>query len=922
MDHSWRHQPPVPTPSRILGNLCPVCSISHFPFCPTSHTIPFHQNLPGFQYNSHSFRRSFPDPFLDHPGPSRAFAGHPGDRLGDPVPWQRNPSLDYGDGFDPRYDQGSGGPGFKRMRVEENWDNSSRILMDDERRLKLIRDHGGLESVRSDEFSGSREDMALKRSANYEMEGYGDRSFGDFDKTGTFFDTQPHFNPPHYGEEKSFGQRNLHGNGQLEQHQYGQVKNSMPPSFQTNGYSGLSTRYSTNVEQSRQGLDVATLHHKGGVWRNPNLEVIHPTANLPGESYHHNGFQQNRPSDALSTKESHYSHAPGWNETSTSSALHNEQTLENPNAKSCPPHPYAKQNHVLLDRDFNSHGQINDRGPSYDDRVASSDGNQDAVAHQNMLIARKIDPLHSRNQVSQPPIPARDKFIAENSTPMHPSRLPSVQPPLPASPPPPLPMDLPQHPLYEPHSLSSPAKTTPPLFPIPVSSAASTRSPYAAIPEADSMARPYFPDKSHFHVSIGISPEEFQALNQTSSTKFLGKGQRTNKPKVVDALHIFKQPHRATRPDHIVIILRGLPGSGKSYLAKMLRDLEVENGGDAPRIHSMDDYFMTEVEKVEETDVSKPPGSVRGKKPVLKKVMEYCYEPEMEEVYRTSMLKAFKKTLDDGAFSFVIVDDRNLRVADFAQFWATAKRSGYEVYLLEATYKDPAGCAARNVHGFTHDDIEKMSRQWEEAPSLYLKLDIKSLLHADDLKGSGIQEVDMDTDDGDAARSLNGSGERNLDTQPTLQECSPDDEKWNAGEDHPREEVKELGRSKWSDDLDDDNAKKTEATKGNRNALSGLIKAYAKGGKSVHWGDKDGNTGFSIGVARKVNSSLVIGPGAGYNLKSNPLPEEHVPTPTSSSGGSKKKSAFQERIREERASFRAVFDKRRQRIGRLDLEDE
>lgn len=39
-------------------------------------------------------------------------------------------------------------------------------------------------------------------------------------------------------------------------------------------------------------------------------------------------------------------------------------------------------------------------------------------------------------------------------------------------------------------------------------------------------------------------------------------------------------------------------GSGKSYIAKMLRDLEVKNGGDAPRIHSMDDYFMTEVEKV------------------------------------------------------------------------------------------------------------------------------------------------------------------------------------------------------------------------------------------------------------------------------------------------------------------------------------
>jgi YLP motif-containing protein 1 len=37
--------------------------------------------------------------------------------------------------------------------------------------------------------------------------------------------------------------------------------------------------------------------------------------------------------------------------------------------------------------------------------------------------------------------------------------------------------------------------------------------------------------------------------------------------------------------------------------------------------------------------------------------MEYCYEPEMEEAYRSSMLKAFKRTLEDGAFSFVIGND-------------------------------------------------------------------------------------------------------------------------------------------------------------------------------------------------------------------------------------------------------------------------
>nr|CAD1821476.1 unnamed protein product [Ananas comosus var. bracteatus] len=71
------------------------------------------------------------------------------------------------------------------------------------------------------------------------------------------------------------------------------------------------------------------------------------------------------------------------------------------------------------------------------------------------------------------------------------------------------------------------------------------------------------------------------------------------------------------------------PGSGKSYLAKVLHDLEVENGENAPRIHAMDDYFMIEVEKVEDNDGNKSSSSFRGKKQSTKKAIEYCYEPEM-----------------------------------------------------------------------------------------------------------------------------------------------------------------------------------------------------------------------------------------------------------------------------------------------------
>nr|GEU85936.1 reverse transcriptase domain-containing protein [Tanacetum cinerariifolium] len=40
-----------------------------------------------------------------------------------------------------------------------------------------------------------------------------------------------------------------------------------------------------------------------------------------------------------------------------------------------------------------------------------------------------------------------------------------------------------------------------------------------------------------------------------------------------------------------------LLGNGKRYPVKFLRDIEVENNGEAPRIHTMDEHFVTEVEK-------------------------------------------------------------------------------------------------------------------------------------------------------------------------------------------------------------------------------------------------------------------------------------------------------------------------------------
>lgn len=63
-------------------------------------------------------------------------------------------------------------------------------------------------------------------------------------------------------------------------------------------------------------------------------------------------------------------------------------------------------------------------------------------------------------------------------------------------------------------------------------------------------------------------------------------------------------------------------------------------------------------------------------------------------------------------------------------------------------------------------------------------------------------------------------------------------EKWEFDkEEEWQTRIRELGSSKWSKDLGEED-KKLEDVGKNINALSGLMHAYNKGGKSVHWGDQ------------------------------------------------------------------------------------
>ncbi|BFI40368.1 YLP motif-containing protein 1 [Marchantia polymorpha subsp. ruderalis] len=615
-------------------------------------------------------------------------------------------------------------------------------------------------------------------------------------------------------------------------------------------------------------------------------------------------------------------------------------------------HPSSQ---AVLSSQSSAKQQVHQTGQSHVPRYyLNAQGMYQPYGNEALAVQGKvIDSVSDMSQV--PVVPGRGQYhplsLPEAS---RPPLLPPLPPPSSAPPPPP---PSPPHTPPPPHS--------PPAAPPPPPSPSPPREHTVNIPAGSSVTthpgttskQPDFDDRSHGfhyqHPQHGLHQPLQTAANQGPGFQNVGAPymqqplygqqygmhnpqfsqkllQQKEQPKVVDAVSIFRRPGRLSRPERFVIILRGLPGSGKSYLAKALRDVELMNGGTAPRIHSMDDYFMTEVEKVEGEEGGLNSSSiVRGKKRVVKKVMEYCYEPEMEEVYRASMLKAFRKTLEEGMFSFVIVDDRNVLVADFAQFWAIAKRSGYEVYLLEPPYKDPEGCTARNVHNFTLEQIQGMAERWEAAPSLYLQLEISSLFRGDDLNAQDITEVEMDADDMEREveeqdESFKLAGDASLPAAYSTgngEKAPIKGDRWEViGKEAEEDHLKPAKRRKVKEEVENDSDSSSDGEGVENNALSGLMMAYGKKDKHVQWADQQdgnsGNKGFAIGSVPEKEVCLVIGPGPGYNKASNPVEEEDKRTQADSD--IKHTTKFLEQYRAEQEAFKAVFARRRHRVGGFD----
>lgn len=140
--------------------------------------------------------------------------------------------------------------------------------------------------------------------------------------------------------------------------------------------------------------------------------------------------------------------------------------------------------------------------------------------------------------------------------------------------------------------------------------------------------------------------------------------------KMISIDDLLLYPGRKTRPKRIVIILRGASGSGKSYLAKLIRDKEIEMKGSSPRTLSIDNYFIINEQET------------------------YEYDPDNENTYMENVKKSFKKTISEGFYDFVIVDCNNIDLTNYNFFYASAKQQEFAVSITGCFV---AGCLLINV---------------------------------------------------------------------------------------------------------------------------------------------------------------------------------------------------------------------------------
>jgi len=131
------------------------------------------------------------------------------------------------------------------------------------------------------------------------------------------------------------------------------------------------------------------------------------------------------------------------------------------------------------------------------------------------------------------------------------------------------------------------------------------------------------------------------------------------------------------------------------------KEKELESGSSAPRILSIDDYFLI--------DESSPTP----------------WQEDLEEQYFQNLLKSLKRNLEDGHFPFIIVDALYIKASEVLDVANLAHSRFFTVYLIDLPEKDTITETTRKC---SDQEMEKMKSKWEKAPKEIPLLDIRWLL--------------------------------------------------------------------------------------------------------------------------------------------------------------------------------------------------
>lgn len=190
-------------------------------------------------------------------------------------------------------------------------------------------------------------------------------------------------------------------------------------------------------------------------------------------------------------------------------------------------------------------------------------------------------------------------------------------------------------------------------------------------------------------------------------------------------------PARSYRPSKIVFIVRGIPGSGKSYLSKLIKEREEKNNSLAKtRLLSLDDYFL--VERDNELDT-------RGSRSMP--TLVYEYDPIKEDEYKHYLFKEYRKITMNGYYNFIILDSVNSTINEVRNYYICAIENQYTPYVIEMeaivrrllndcinSEEIIAHCYKHNRHGRSLSEIRILFDKWEILPFDFLRVDAGSLV--------------------------------------------------------------------------------------------------------------------------------------------------------------------------------------------------